>query len=395
MYTDESESMLYIKGEGTKITRDKSNLTWSVPVVSYDDILNKGIVSLKESWFKVKSEDNLRYYEQQIIVLGPGAKLIHPCNIDDDSPGSITEEGLTLNGAWSYAVDDVTTTLPEQSGDDAWVATPILNLDVSLDKEQKLLDNQKLDVVYKDNEGKTTSKSFTECFIKSSEKIIHRGSKPLTNLSLNMLGYAIKEDSITDDGIEQHMNKSTGEYIVHIPADKLEGPHANGYYSKEFTMTISSLNDSVGIFKITSNSSFCMPIIDKNYTKSKAVLLTPEGKDTPFTWDQKFTVHVETKESFDLIFYPIKCIKRTTSDGISIGNESGTFKTYLDTRINDLKDSSKVYAGSVSYEDIPDAIVNPLEADSFFNKRHFYNKYTIPQWTADVDNYISVYDIVN
>ena len=89
----------------------------------------------------MNDEYNLNYYEQQIIVLGPGAKLVYSCNTtDDNTPGDITKEGLTLKGAWSYHVDDVTTALPQLYGEnESWIATSILNLDVSLEKEQEFI----------------------------------------------------------------------------------------------------------------------------------------------------------------------------------------------------------------------------------------------------------------
>ena len=70
LYTDNTLSYFSILGAGTTIARTNTSDYWAVPVMSTSDIINNGLVALKDSWFTIPLSNSIIVTENQYLTIG-------------------------------------------------------------------------------------------------------------------------------------------------------------------------------------------------------------------------------------------------------------------------------------------------------------------------------------
>lgn len=414
LYTNDDKTTLYILGEGTIINREGfiGEDGWSVTAVDYDKILVEGIDYI--NWYKLaRSEDRKLFAtEQQQILIGPGNKLKLTYVGSEETP----ESEIKIDSISDYNLSDYTIVyiddqdneigVPNMNSEEVhWSAKSILNLNMSKDHPQKIDSNQtiKLTVDTVDTvdaepipiSGKTLPNGeYVPKYIQCSHTINTVGGTDIdladlfgSKSSVGMFTYEIDNNSDTNN---VHTNPLSNITIIDLSEEKNTiDLIVENVYPGEYLLQVLPSNDAVTGINIEVKDP------DETYSITKLSGDNTYKLIVHVSSTIKFRINYSSSEKGTSLIIPalFKYNKKQLTEIITSNEgdfQGRTFESILLEKIKAL-DVEK----SFDYTHRPsNPVTNPLVSTSFLRKDHYYNPYTICEWDADIDNSVTIHDVI-
>lgn len=433
IYTNDQMTSMHLLGEGTKIHRNtawQNNYgmeTWVVKAVGYDEFIENGLSLLADKWFniskvtKTNSQDNsdaaknrccLWATEQQHVIIGPGNTLTLEC-IDSKIKDKITSlfinsDGVIINNDVStpltlegfkikYQTDSESDAVELESTNSSyvkWSANSLYSLNMSPETPQKVAPHQSISystdledvTIQGNNDG-------NPCYVLSDIYLNVTGGKHvyLPNIlnkyePVNLLTYNLKPNTTSV--------KSYNFNVLVTPTPE-EGVYS---YDAEFQVTEGSYllqfntSKEVNSFDVTSQTDevTVTPMFgnNKNLTKFLYKLHVSSDSDNNIPVSKLNITYTSESEDVSLIVNPLYKYSLSSLEAYESEDSSFDFETELLKEL-DMLDPSLLY--NYTYK-IANAIDDPLDAATFLQSNHFFNKYTICEWDTNVDN-ITVHEV--
>ena len=447
VYTDEYKQDLIFLGSGTEVSirasnpqtlknnffwNDSSEISWAMERADISSLNSKGLNSSIE-WKEIPNSNSISFYvaEKQIISLGEGTK------VEFDDNDSITNIPKTFeNFKYAYKGGEANS-LPKISGasknSSDWKIFSRLQLVVSPTQGQFLnKDHQQSVLLYQAaiDEKTNTVSSYTHVstltapyYITANNVVflsggIKQNSIVMTdegtldnNLTLYITG---KSGSLNDKFTNAIKNTNTGVDGVVITEYKdyiqISLPSA---VKNEFEIELSPQFDStllpIAFLGNSSGIKLSMSVIDNNGNKSiENIADTTSESSLSINGDNNkylsyFKIKSNLKEKEVLTHFTLKMQVEGVSEGdssqiflyspLKINKENNMLnwrdksdKSTVKNRIQSLsnKDGKSLFDYSHQIDE-EGMIIDPLNAESFFNPNHIYNKYVIPQLNTSKD----------
>lgn len=423
IYTNDSKSVLHQLGQGTLI--ELTGTEWldatgkvaegnevSVTAIAYDELFNTGIDALEGKWYTLRkvSSDNtttnkgIQITEQQMMMLGPDNTLIavgpppsetDPLTLNSTRPRSFANYKLSYKDSSGNVFDIPTIT----SNNGGWSGSTILNIDLSGSSVQELKSGQSITVTTTaSNEGVTipSPSEQNSVFLRSNKDLHAAGSQNID------VGALYSKDSFSILSYKQLYEGDTTKETVNSAAVDVELTKENGY---EGELT----------FELLSGNYLLQLVPYSTLKKDNGLVVTVDGEKLHSignAYVYKINVEASSEQLKDGTSVTLKIVAdpeessndnkvtifvpplfkygTKTLSSIEFGDNSSTFETAVLERIKQL-DFDTEY--SYTYRPV-NGIKNPLVSNTFFNRKHFYNAYTIPEWDTYIDDNITVHDVV-
>lgn len=453
IYPNASNTSLVVLGAGTKIDRRKTGGStelpaWEVSALEYDDIIVNGNSFLTDMWFTIPSNVEVFATEMQYYTFGAGTTVQFLLNSKAESCTSVSfdENGyviydITTSDGKAYHdysdtekreltlsdftikyrdvdsstfstvptidIGDITSQLSstatrnytETSG---WGGNSVYSIDCSSDRSQRILSRQSIrwiagsdesdeitnGIVYGDDNNPT--------YVKSGQILTIEGGTNIDVTTIDSSGdiipaslYFYKLNRSIDEEITQTSNSTSLKYVN------------SGESAKQETKTFScKLPDGTYIipFKVPStgvesvsiqlNGENLSPInADKIDVKKSNIFYLAVNSIVGEQLDFDVTVIVEGKSTITVQFGNVFKYTTTSDSDSSIILTDGDFYRLLQ-KVKELDVNNKYNYTYVVDKD--EEIKNPLNAESFLDSNHIFNKFTICQMnTGTTDIYIT------
>lgn len=422
IYTNKSRSVIHILGEGTLLECDKnlnSDSIWTVEAIDYSTILLEGIDALDGLWHTIpyatsETTNYLKVTEQEQHLLGPGSTLY----VEETSESMITlssAKETPLNNAtikYTTADNSEPTELEKifVSGASGWVAKTILNINATPDSPQKLLSNQSIIIINNNSENPITGNNESPVFIQPSIAIHNVGGV------VDVRAYSIQDETYKNITVSKYkkvndvegyiangentktiVNYLDSEFAVKIVPD-LDADGNIGYYDNDGnfqkSINFSTFTVKPGKYLIQLNSVAKFDSLLLNSSKEE-----PSTVSFEYAWEStsncqytylltnsgvspanvKLTLKGKTS---DVKIIPEIIVQPMLKYDGFVLNDSDDLLTKIKDRVHEL-DPNEIFDYSYINEN---AIDNPLDSASFHNSDHFFNKFTIDEWTDNLSS---------
>lgn len=408
LYTNDDKTTLYLLGEGTLIELKGSSSNWAVPAIDYDSILLNGIDSVE--WYKFAKtsakDEGIFATEQQQVLIGPQNKIELIYVGKETSPKEPlinSAEKFSLEN-YNIAYTDIhsnTTVVPEMHSSRVhWDAQSILNLNMSSSYPQKLLQNQTLTLELDiPDSGKNSTTTIIDIKPETSDGIYVQCSEELNmvggqNIDLRsyfgakkligMFAYTLNFPTNTD-GSEFAHDPTTSTTVIELGnTSSSVSFNITKLLQGEYLLQAIPSGEDIKNLKVEGSS----PDANASVTSlnSQVVKLKVSGPDDTLI----ITIRYDTLDSAgNTITIPAlyKYSKKLIND---IKTNGAPFEDLVTEKISVL-DPDKLF--DYTYTPI-NPISNPLVATSFLKKDHYYNPYTICEWDADIENTVTIHDVI-
>lgn len=433
-YTNKSKTTLYLLGEGTVITRspswDNFDDVWDTPVLTYTDIIANGISYLDNYWKTIilSSKYTVSATEMQQHLIGPGndinlvvkdsSKIVNDDHITKTDDGNIVgitfdNQKFSLNGFNINYIDDNNNRVDIDviDSDETWQVQSILNINMSATEPQKLYPHQTIELFHIDD-----VESF-ETINKDNPKTLF----VLAALTTEVFGMTNKINLVGGKFVDlSPYNDSTYDLMTYEAVANTDNSPEVIYHEDKFESTISLPNPSnneageevptefvinLEKFSLLQGTYLLHITADEDITKLKVT-----QNDSNSNEQDNFTLTSLLDDTNVDLMYVYKLVVEDTSD-IYLTITATTAKKNAKLHIHplfrftnkNLTDISVLPSTDVTFEDIlldklslldaerrfdytyiPEhGISNPLTSVSFLMQDHFYNKFTICEWTPN------------
>lgn len=359
--TDSSQSTLAIFGEGTKLS--VSNVTGSEyyltsPYTDYSNISEDGLNALDGIWTSIVKPIDIK--EQQFIVLGKG------CSITSLTGTSEIKNAPATISAATYTDENGTSiNLPSVTGN--WEVYSRLNINSAKEHPQTL----------------STGQTITLTFLDDSTEIIDEGNIFQLDPPVNSQG-----GENLDMSVSKFISDSPSEYVKAFwyTENEVSGvTTTDNYKTVHFSIPTEPIFTALNGCKL-SPGDYIIPIT----TSADDVKVSYNG-DSAFISPIDDTSTVSLPKGTHYLKLSIGA-SDAYSKGFVFSNATanvdfGPIYAYEDNSLMPLSsiiDEVKLYDPNKKFDytyivDPDIEIVNPLEATSFFNINHIFNKFVIPQ----------------
>lgn len=423
IYTTKDYTEYLILGDGTKVERinDELNNIWSVPAnVDTETLLNGSNTSI--DWFTLPLDTKLEVTEQQFFIINSGYNVI----IEGiDSSTNFSNEPILLQNTKIIYENPNTQdkgTLPTIYAESiSWTGQSRLNLNISSTQSQSLLNGQTIKLTYSSKENETTEENEIKTAL-----IEGNDNNPiilLSDLAINIVGgidillnyydylnnilyptiylfnqtnYKLGEDktgllTIGNEIILKAYNTIATGSTSTVPNQ----PYKINYKLPQGTyLLLIDAREFVGnSFSLTSENATITNLINPD-TESTNTITIDNAENKIYQFNLVISSDVAQILTISTTVYNTTVSNNTLTLSIPFQYElnlsDSTFNIILD-KINTL-DTIKKFDFSYIVP-IEDLVENPLDAKSFFNTNHIYNKFMICQMkTDDLNENIEIYN---
>lgn len=163
LYTTPDLSTFNILGSGARITRSNSSNAWTVRVVSLEDINNNGAAAIANNWFNVPAASTVKVQEQKFYNVAAGCTVKiegqqQPITFSSDKLTSLVGYNIsyaTVNNPTAADYTQLPGLITNDPDYGTYTGRSNLYINCGPDKEQKLLDNQSIEVFQQDSQSST------------------------------------------------------------------------------------------------------------------------------------------------------------------------------------------------------------------------------------------------
>lgn len=425
IYTNDSKSVLYQLGQGTLI--ELTGTEWldastgkvangndvSVIAIAYDELFNKGMDALEGKWYTLRkvasgntTDKGIQITEQQMLMLGPDNTLIavssssatgqiNQITLNSTEPRSLANYKLSYKDSSGNVFDIPTIT----SNNGGWSGSTILNIDLSSTSVQELKSGQSIAVTDANNKVSTipdeNDSEPASVFLRSNKDLHAAGSQNIDvgplypKDSFSILSYKQLYDE--GDTPKETVNSAAVDITLTKENDRYKGNLTFELLSGNYLLQLVPYSTLQGLV-VKVNETELHSIGNAYVYKINVEASSEQSMDgTEVTLEIEATLDESSNDNEVTIFVPplFKYGTKTLSS-IEFVDDSSTFETSVLERIKQL-DFDTEY--SYTYRPV-NGIKNPLVSNTFFNRKHFYNAYTIPEWDTYIDDNITVHDVV-
>ena len=403
IYTNDTKTSLNVLGQGTRLqlnnfeSSDGNTISWSCSPVSYIDLAVYGPDAVS-TWFEIEKSDQkvLSATEMLQYLVGLGSKIeIKKAQQDNNKTYNNVSRTL-VNAEISFTYNNETTNLPVRSADIPWEVRTLLNVHTNFDLPQEFLTK---------TENNETHAHKVELYYGGTKvDSSNTNISLLTDRELKLTGTTTKGTNVTSvKGVnlytplkvliyEEMLSNNTvsydkGEFTTTIPYTTGNVNKTISVYLMPGTYLLRAEGDDLTSLSVSAPSdsrisitSFTTATATNNLFKLNVTGTASDPVNITFT--------TNSTSSGNLLVYPLYRYTTSILDFIRVKNmhttssENTTFEQNVVEKLNTL-DPDSIFDYTRSYDE--SKIENPLVANSFLYKNHFYNSFTISQWDVQSD----------
>ena len=410
-YTDNEMNSFISLGTGTKITRvtDSQALgVWSVPAMDLASITFNGITTLSGLWYQIPVGFTVDIQEQQFIQLSEGyiLKVVPKQSLDSWSM-TFKSDGTEITSTDTLTFTNFNISYKTNSADGEeyfvpnfnfsssapWNAKSLLAVNSSVDKEQILLDNQKVTFHQNDMQSMIATGSdlsdskYSEVF-KTTYDINFSGEGQLSTVEFDQNLNPIPMDiylytkSITRPSVVRYVGDNTS---IKIPSGQ-----SSSDQSRPPVFTLPEGDYLIPVVTPTLNNNTFITITIANISTDTPEVLHPiyDSTITRLAGNTLYPIYLKVNTSginykiiISLVDGSNNSVTASSDLWILLKNpykfdmSSKTAKTLELIKMFDVDNVfDYTYSGNSN-----NLIYDPLDPLSFFSNNHIFNKYTICQ----------------